>query len=337
MIRKAMLWKKENDHEVRCFLCSRMCLIPEGAFGHCGMRQCSSGELFTYSYGKVVASHVDPVEKKPLYHFLPGTATYSVAAMGCNFRCVFCQNWGISTISAAKGDAEGTEMEPENIVSEALRCKTKSISYTYTEPTVFFEYAYETSRKAAEKGLRNIFVTNGYMTDRAIKEISPFLDAANIDLKFFSENMYQKMCGASLNPVLETIVNMKNSGIWVEVTTLVIPGVNDSEEELQSIAKFLSSLDANIPWHVSAFHPDHKMLDVPHTSPEKLSWAKEIGEKEGLKYVYTGNLPGSVNTSCPECGTVLVKRYGNDAEVSDKVFLNGKCLVCGADIAGVWS
>ena len=336
-MKKAMLWKKEPEGDVRCLLCSHMCRIPEGSFGHCGMRQCEGGDLFTHSYGEVIASHVDPIEKKPLYHFLPGTDTYSVAAMGCNFTCSYCQNWRISTLSASKGDSEGKEMTPQDIVAEALRSGTRSVSYTYTEPTVFFEYAYETSKKASENGLRNVFVTNGYLSVDAVEEISPFLNAANVDLKFFSEDTYRRMCGASLKPVLDTIIEMKNSGIWVEVTTLVIPGVNDSEKELRSTAKFLSSLDRDIPWHVSRFHPDHKEIDIPATSPEKLFQAKTIGVEEGLRHVYVGNVSGKKNTSCPGCGNVLVERSGAGVKVLNEVFVDGKCLVCGAVVAGIWS
>ena len=240
-------------------------------------------------------------------------------------------------MSASKGDASGYEMKPDEIVREALKAGSRSVSYTYTEPTIFFEYAYETSKKAAEKGISNIFVTNGYMTPEALEKISPFLSAVNVDLKFFSDDIYRKICGASLFPVLETISKIKNSGIWLEVTTLVITGLNDSERELRDVARFLASLSKDIPWHVSSFHPDHMMMDVPPTSPRKIEEAKIIGHEEGLKFVYGGNVLSSEETRCSGCGTVLIERRGHSAKILNGFSPSGECPKCRERLAGVFS
>jgi len=301
------------------------------------MRQVRGGELFTYAYGKVAAKNLDPIEKKPLYHFLPGTTTYSVAVPGCNFTCSFCQNWEISTLEASKGGIPGQDAEPEAIIEDALVSGAQSVSYTYTEPTVFFEYALEISKKAQKKGLKNVFVTNGYMTVEALNVIAPFLDAVNVDLKFFNDETYRKICGASLQPVLDTIVKIRSSGIWMEVTTLVIPGVNDSEEELRDIAGFICNLDPEMPWHVSAFHPDHKMRNVQPATSSELEEVKIMAAETGLKHVYAGNLPGDANTFCPACGTLLIKRRSYKTKAIDENFRAGKCLICGAGVQGRWA
>lgn len=309
-MKEALLYEKLNNKTVHCHLCAHECKIADNKFGFCGVRENVGGVLYTHAYGNVVAAHIDPIEKKPLYHFLPGSSSFSIATIGCNFRCGFCQNWEISQESA-KGATHLSEDEflPQDLVEEALRNNCKSISYTYTEPTIFFEYAYETAKLARPRGLRNVFVTNGYMTKACLKEIAPYLDAANVDLKFFKDSSYKKICAASLAPVLDSIKLMKDLGIWVEITTLVIPGENDSEEELSNIAKFIESVDKNIPWHVSRFHPDYKFTDYSPTPEESLKKAQEIGNLAGLKFVYAGNVDGwGSDTLCPLCGKVLIKR-----------------------------
>lgn len=336
MRQKAMLWEKALEEKVHCFLCAHHCKIAEGSFGFCGMRKNEKGELFTYAYGEVIAHNVDPIEKKPLYHFLPGTYAYSIATIGCNFRCGFCQNWTISQASAKNKDKGGFPMTPEEIVSEALNSGSKSISYTYTEPTIFFEYAYDTARLAKEKGLYNTFVTNGYMTKEALEEMRPYLDAANVDLKFFKDESYKKVCKARLKPVLEAIENMKKMGVWVEVTTLVVPGENDSEEELRGIASFLAGVGKEIPWHISRFHPDYKYTDLPPTSLEVMDKALRVGKDEGLKYVYLGNVYTRGETLCPSCGKLLITREGFGAEASEDFLKEGKCASCGTNIEGIW-
>ncbi len=257
------------------------------------MRRNVDGTLYSTVYGEPIAMHVDPIEKKPLRHFLPGTMTYSIATVGCNFRCGFCQNWQISQ-SSANGSTSRTRSQaiaPRRIVALAQENRCPSISYTYTEPTVYFEYAYDTAQISHAEGLKNIFVTNGFMTREALETISPYLDAANVDLKSFSDSFYRKQCKGRLEPVLETIRLMKRLGIWVEVTTLVIPAENDSEAELRQIADFLASVSREIPWHISRFHPDYKMTDHDATPRDTLSLAAELGSSAGLTSVYIGNVP----------------------------------------------
>jgi pyruvate formate lyase activating enzyme len=336
MRKKAMLWEKLEGNKVRCFLCAHRCNIDENKFGFCGMRQNIGGELYTYAYGEVIASHVDPIEKKPLYHFLPGTYAYSIATIGCNFHCPFCQNWRISQQSAKKGDAEGYELKPGQVVDEAIRNDCRSISYTYTEPTIFFEYAYDTAKIAKERGLYNNFVTNGFMTEEAIETIRPYLDAANVDLKFFNDDSYKKICKGRLQPVLDSIKNIKKAGIWLEVTTLIIPGENDSEEELRNIAAFLAATGKEIPWHISRFHPDYKYTDSYPTPLETMEKAARIGKEEGLKYVYLGNVYTRAETNCPGCGNVLIERAGFGASLSKDFLKGGKCRNCGTAVEGVW-
>ncbi len=336
MRKKAMLWEKLEGNKVHCFLCAHHCRINENGFGFCGVRQNIKGELYTYTYGKAIASHADPIEKKPLYHFLPGTYAYSIATIGCNFRCPFCQNWSISQVKARNEDIEGYEMKPEEIVAEALRNNCRSVSYTYTEPTIFFEYAYDTAKIAKEHGLYNTFVTNGFMTAEAIEKIRPYLDAANVDLKFFNDDTYKKICGGRLQPVLDSITNIKKAGIWLEVTTLVVPGQNDSDEELRKIAAFLGAAGKEIPWHISRFHPDYKYLDSYPTPIETMERAREIGKEEGLKYVYLGNVYTRGETICPGCGNVLIERTGFGASMSERFLKGGKCRKCGTSIEGVW-
>jgi pyruvate formate lyase activating enzyme len=336
MMKKAMLWEKAEDNRVICGLCAHRCAIDDGDFGFCGMRKNKAGELYTFAYGNVIASHVDPIEKKPLYHFLPGTYAYSVATIGCNFRCSFCQNWNISQVSAKNEDMEGYEMKPEEIVREAEKRGCRSISYTYTEPTVFFEYALDTARIARDRGISNSFVTNGYMTAEAVEEIRPYLDAVNVDLKFFKDSSYRKICGARLDPVIRSIENLKKAGIWVEVTTLIVPGENDSEKELRDIAGFLAGVGKEIPWHISRFHPDYKYTSSHPTPVDIIKKAAEIGREEGLKYIYMGNVPDAGKTQCPSCGKTIIDRSGFSAGIEEKPFIDGKCSFCGELIEGIW-
>lgn len=331
-----MLWEKQEENTVHCFLCAHHCRIKDDGFGTCGMRKNIAGSLYTYAYGNAIASQVDPIEKKPLYHFLPTTLSYSMATMGCNFKCGFCQNWRISQLSIRDGNMDGHALSPEDAVKGALNNGCKSISYTYTEPTVFFEYAYDTAKLAKEKGLKNTFVTNGFMTPEAIEKISPYLDAANVDLKFFNDETYKRVCSGRLEPVLDSIRNMKEKGIWVEVTTLVVPGENDSEEELRAIAHFIADVDKEIPWHISRFHPDYDYADSVPTPIETMERAREIGKEEGLSYIYLGNVPAPNETKCPGCGEILISRDGFLAQVSGDFSLDGKCSTCGTVIAGVW-
>jgi len=338
MMREAMLVEAGDDGAVRCRLCAHRCLVAPGRSGTCGVRENRGGTLLTRAYGELVAAHVDPIEKKPLYHFLPGTLSMSVALAGCNFRCGFCQNWEISQTPAGGGaSGGGRETPPEAVVSAALANRCRSISYTYTEPTIFFEYAYDTAKAARAAGLANVFVTNGYMTAEALDVVLPYLDAANVDLKAFRDATYKKVCGARLQPVLDTIRKMHELGVWVEVTTLVVPGMNDGEDELRDIARFLAGVDPALPWHISRFHPDYKCTDTPATPVETLRRAREIGREAGLRFVYVGNVTHGArdgeDTACPGCGRTLIRRRGFAIEANDLTG-GGACPHCGAAVAG---
>jgi pyruvate formate lyase activating enzyme len=337
MIREAMLWSPGEDGKVECCLCAHRCVIPPGKQGICGVRENREGSLRTLVYGEVVAVHVDPIEKKPLYHFFPGSKALSVATAGCNFRCGFCQNWQISQAPRRKGGGlAGEPFAPEDIVGAAIDQGCRSISYTYTEPTIFFEYAFDTAKLAREAGLANNFVTNGYMTAEALESIRPYLDAANVDLKAFEEKTYKKVCGARLEPVLETIRRMRALGVWVEVTTLVVPGLNDGEGELAAMARFIASVDQEIPWHISRFHPDYEFTDAPPTPVATLRAAASLGKKEGLCHIYIGNVPGEAeDTLCRTCGFVLIRRRG--FSIAGNSLRDSRCPSCGTALAGRFS
>jgi len=336
MIKEAMLYHTLEGQKLVCDLCSHRCEIIPSKFGICGVRQNREGKLVTHVYGDVIAAHVDPIEKKPLYHYLPGSTAFSVATIGCNFKCPFCQNWQISQQSKRKGDTSFSEaFMPGDVVRAAISHGCQSISYTYTEPTIFFEFAYDTAKLAKKEGLGNSFVTNGYMTAEALETINPYLDACNVDLKSFSEKFYREMCKAHLEPVCASIRLMKDLGIWVEVTTLIVPGQNDSDEELTEIAQFIAEVDPDIPWHISRFHPDYQFTNAPATPLETLRKAYSIGKKAGLRYIYIGNVLGeSENTDCPHCGTSLIQRSG--FAMQRNTILGGKCSSCGQPIAGVF-
>jgi len=333
-MREATLYEKLPDNHVRCNLCAHRCIISDGKKGICWVRENHGGTLYTLVYGRIIAQHVDPVEKKPLFHFYPGSTAYSIATPGCNFRCRWCQNWEISQMPREQRIVMGQEVSPEQIVAAAKRAGCRSIAYTYTEPTVFFEYAYDTARLAHEAGLANIYVTNGYMTEEMLEMFHPYLDAANVDLKAFRDETYRKYVGARLQPVLDAMKTMKRLGIWLEVTTLVVPGINDEEEELKDTADFVASeLGVDTPWHISRFFPAYKMTDAPPTPLETLSRAREIGLETGLHYVYVGNVPGEENTFCPHCGRLLVRRVS--FYVTENHIHDGRCPYCETPVAGV--
>lgn len=334
MIKEAMFYEKLDASEVHCYLCSHHCRIVPGKFGLCGVRENKDGRLYTLVYGDIIAKHIDPIEKKPLYHFCPGSTSYSIATIGCNFKCPFCQNWEISQVSKLDNDVSGKDTKPEDIVKDAILAGCRSISYTYTEPTIFFEYAYDVARRAKKEGLYNNFVTNGYMTSQALQAIRPYLDSANVDLKGFTEDYYSRFCHAHLEPVLESIRLMKKLGIWVEITTLIIPGQNDSEKELKLIAEFIAGLGIEIPWHISRFHPDYKYLDSGETPVETLRKARTIGERSGLRYIYLGNVAEGNNTYCYSCKNLLIKRAGFN--VTENNIENNNCAKCNAALDGVF-
>lgn len=332
---EARWYEKDNDQKVRCFLCNHHCLIKEGQRGICWVRENRQGTLYSLVYGKPIARHIDPIEKKPLFHFLPGSASYSIATLGCNFRCLFCQNADISQARETK-TIFGEEATPEEIIAAVLNSPCRSISYTYTEPTVFLEYAQDIAVLASSQGLKNVFVSNGYMTPEALESIHPHLHAANVDLKAFREEFYKTQCKAKLAPVLESLKIMKRMGVWVEVTTLIIPTLNDSKEELKELARFIiDDLGPETPWHISRYHPTYRLTDLPITPIKTLQQAWAIGKEQGLRYVYTGNVPGDQGekTFCYYCGQLLLDRYG--FSILKNNLVQGKCPHCHTPMDGV--
>ncbi|MGO9611422.1 MAG: AmmeMemoRadiSam system radical SAM enzyme [Dissulfurispiraceae bacterium] len=333
-MQEALLYEKTGDEKVRCYLCAHHCIIAAGNRGICGVRENIGGTLYSLVYGKVIAHHVDPIEKKPLFHFQPGSRSYSIATVGCNFKCMHCQNFEISQYPKQRHDIPGQEMTPEQVVSEAEKSGCQSISYTYTEPTIFMEFAYDCARLARQRGLKNVFVSNGFSTPEATRLIAPYLDGNNIDLKG-DDDFYKKVVGARLQPVIDTIKLMKELGVWVEVTTLIIPGYNDSEDFLTWVAEFIKSVDISMPWHVTQFYPTFKLTDAPRTPVGTLVKARQIGLKAGLKYVYEGNAhgQGGESTYCPSCGELLIERYG--FFLTSVKMTASRCPNCGSAVEGI--
>lgn len=366
-MKEAQLYARLKNLQVHCQLCAHSCKITVGKFGFCGVRQNISGILYTHNYAKLVATNIDPVEKKPLYHFLPGTLTFSIASAGCNFHCGFCQNWEISqfdprslTLAGPSHNKRGLvnpiwqgmldrrfealdssnqhtneDFSADKVIKLARQLNCRSIAYTYTEPTVYFEFVLETAKLAKEAGLRNIFVTNGYLSRKAVSLLSPYLDAVNIDLKFFKESSYQRICSAKLSPVLDTIQLLNDAGIWVEVTTLIIPGQNDTSEELTGMAKFIVAVNKDIPWHLSRFHADYKFKDYVSTPECTLRLAYDLAISRGLHYVYVGNYgTWGQDTLCAKCQNILIKRKGFD--ISESHLEQNRCLFCQTVLPGVF-
>ena len=328
------LYKKLEDKKVQCQNCAHYCIILPGKRGICAVRENRNGELYALNYGKIIAINVDPIEKKPFFHFLPGSRSLSIATVGCNFKCAGCQNWNISQLPQLTGRIEGQDISPEEIVKTALRQKLPSISYTYTSPTIFSEFSLDTMKLAKKEGLRNAWVTNGFWSKELFDLVSPYVDAANVDLKGFTDEFYLKVCGAKLQPILDTLKRLKEKKIWVEVTTLVIPTLNDSEETLRKIAEFIKNeLGPETPWHTTQFSGaiSWRLQDLPETPVETLEMAYKIGKEAGLKYVYTGNVPGipSEDTFCPKCNALAINRTGYTILRHDK---KGKCPKCGEDL-----
>jgi pyruvate formate lyase activating enzyme len=343
-MKEAVFYQKLDGTKVRCVSCAHYCVIVDQKTGLCGVRKNQNGKLYLLVYGKPAAVHVDPVEKKPLFHFLPGTEVFSFGTVGCNFSCGFCQNWDISQITKPRFKSRlnvnlltDEEWSPQKIVDYCTANKIPSIAYTYNEPSVFLEYAYDTAVLARKLGIKNIFVSNGYFSEKSLDLIAPYADAMNIDLKSFQDEFYKTICHARLGPVLETIKRLKEKEVWLEITTLIIPGKNDSAEELAKIANFIASLGCDTPWHISRFYPSFEMSEIPATAEEVLIRAYEIGKKSGLSHVYLGNVMTGryENTYCPHDRTLLIKREGYKAEIRED-FRRGVCKKCHQTISGVW-
>lgn len=333
---RAILFEKLEGGRVECLLCRHRCVIAPNKTGLCAVRRNEGGDLVTLVYDRVAVAGADPIEKKPLFHFHPGSRAWSVATMGCNFSCLHCQNASLSRTPAEGGAIDGRPIAPAEIVAQAESSGCRSISFTYSEPTVFAELALETARLAHERRIANSFVTNGYQSPEMVAAMTGLIDGANVDLKSFSADFYRTVCGAELDGVLDTIGLLHQAGIWLEITTLVIPGKNDSDEELRSIARFIAGIDRDIPWHVSAFRPANRMRSTPSTPPSTLFRAIDAGRAEGVRFVYTGNIAGhgGENTLCPECGALLIERTGYF--VTQNRLRQAECPECGAAIAGVF-
>jgi len=334
-VKEAVLWHKEGDR-VRCDLCGRRCLISDKALGACLVRKNIDGKLYSLNYGKLIALHVDPIEKKPLFHFLPGNFTFSIASAGCNFACRFCCNYDISQVyrDHRLEHVVGDEYSPSDVVEQAVSENCRIISYTYTEPTIFFEFAYDTAKIAHEKGVKNTFVTNGYMTPEAVKMIAPYLDAATVDFKCSGDqDCYKKAIGVSdVTPIYECLLEMKKQGVFIEITNLVIPGFDNDLSGLRSLVRWIrDNLGDETPLHILRFFPTYRFSDIPDTPLESLRKAYELAKREGIKFVYLGNVPGQgENTYCPSCGELLIERFG--LMMSRSRLRGDRCPKCGARI-----
>ncbi len=338
MSHTAILWERlaPDDLRVRCNLCSHRCVIPPGRQGACCVRENRDGVLVTLVYDRTIAQNIDPIEKKPLFHFQPGSKSFSIATAGCNFRCAFCQNWEISQMPREQDAIAGSPATPQQIAQAAVRTGCASVAYTYTEPTIYAEYALDTAREAVALGLKNVFVSNGYMTPELLRLMAGLIHGINVDLKAGRGEFYHRISGAALEPVLANLKLIQQLGIWLEVTTLVIPGLNDNEDELRWIARYLfDELGPDVPWHISRFYPQYKMTATPPTPAVTLERAWRIGREVGLRYVYVGNVPGhdTESTRCPGCGTVVIERYAYQTRV--RALREGKCIRCGTAVAGV--
>ena len=335
MLHDALLYDQLEDGQVECKLCAHRCVIREDGRGICRVRENRDGKLYTLVYGNLISKNVDPIEKKPLYHFMPGSKAFSIATPGCNFRCGWCQNWQISQMPREMRMPRGKRVMPDEIVDQAQKTGCQSIAYTYSEPTIFFEYNFDIAKKASQAGLKNVYVTNGFMTPEMLEMIEPFLDAANVDVKAFRDEPYRRLMGGRLEPVLESCRMMKSKGIWLEITTLIVPGVNDDPDELKELATFIyNDLGPDTPWHLSRFFPQYKMTDREPTKTSILTETKEMGESIGLNYIYVGNVRGPNSTFCKKCGSELISRSGYITRVTG-LDSEGRCENCQTPLDGV--
>ncbi len=333
---EAALYSKIGDDLVKCKLCRHGCTIQNGKRGLCGVRENRDGTLYSLVYDRIVSTNVDPIEKKPLFHFAPGTKSFSLATMGCNFRCSFCQNYSISQTPGQTGEIEGQNLSPRQLAEMAVSSGCESIAYTYTEPTVFYELARDTMIQSKKMGLLNCFVTNGYMSRDMLDDCRGLIDGANVDLKAFNDGFYRKYCNGRLDGVLDSLKYLRETGVWIEVTTLLIPGLNDDPNEIRELARFIKNeLGPHVPWHISRFFPRYKETGIPPTDAMVLRKVRQVGLDEGLYYVYTGNIPWDPGekTYCPGCSYTLIERSGYTIE--KYAIKDGKCPKCKYEVEGV--
>ena len=332
---KEAYYYKNLGNATQCQLCPNRCLLQENRRGFCRVRVNKDGKLYTLVYGNPCAVHVDPVEKKPLFHFLPGSKSFSIATAGCNFRCLNCQNWEIS--QRRPEDTENIELFPEDVVLNAKKHGCESIAYTYSEPSIFYEYMYDTAKLARKNGLRNQWITNGYLNEKPIRDLCKYLDAANIDLKSFDEEIYNKLNAGHLEPVLNTLKLLKEENVWFEITNLIVPTYTDKMEMIKEMCDWIiENVGLDYPLHFSRFYPMYKLTALPQTPVKILEEARKIALKKGLHYVYIGNVPGhkAQNTYCHNCGNILIERNGYI--INQYNLENGNCKYCGEKIPGVW-
>jgi pyruvate formate lyase activating enzyme len=336
----ASYWIKKEGKVVECQNCPHGCVLKDGERGFCRARENRDGKLYTLTYGNPCAVHIDPIEKKPLYHFLPGTTAFSIATAGCNFTCKYCQNYDISQV--APEETNNRVLPPESLLEEVLNYKNKynisSIAYTYTEPSVFIEYMLDSAKLAKKKGIKNIYHSNGYLNEKPVLDLIPFLDGANIDLKFFKDDSYKDVSSGSLAPVLETLKRLKKGGVWLEITYLVIPTINDDKKEIKEMVSWvLNNLGDSVPIHFSRFYPTYKLENLPQTPIKTVEMARELALGMGVKYSYVGNVPSGhpgESTYCPKCGKLLIKRRGY--YILENNIKKASCSYCGEKIAGFW-
>ncbi|MCM8806027.1 MAG: AmmeMemoRadiSam system radical SAM enzyme [Candidatus Omnitrophica bacterium] len=334
-LHEALFYEKADESAVQCHLCPKNCLIPEGKYGFCRARKNINGTLYAIGYGKPCSVAIDPIEKKPFFHFLPGSSAFSIASAGCSLRCLFCQNWQISQFSPE--ETRNINLPPEAVVKLAKEKNCPVIAYTYSEPVNFYEYMFDTAKLARSAGIKNVMHTAGFINQEPLEKLLPYIDAANVDLKGFSPEYYKNVCGANLDDVLKALKTMKKYKIWIEITTLIVPGYNDSPEELSKLCEWIkNNLGPETPVHFSRFQPMYKLAHLTATPYQTLENAYKIAKQTGLKYVYIGNVYGNPyeNTVCPKCGKIIVKRKG--FEVIENHIKKGKCEYCGTKIAGIW-
>jgi pyruvate formate lyase activating enzyme len=333
--REAMYYEKLSDNKIQCQLCPRRCVVPEGGRGLCRVRENRGGTYYTLIYGAPCAVQIDPIEKKPFFHVLPSSGTFSIATAGCNLKCKFCQNWEISQVKPE--ETINYDMSPEDVVAMAERYGCQSIAFTYSEPTIFYEYMLEIAKLAKERDIMPVYHSNGFINPEPLRELCQYLEAANIDLKSFTNEYYEDICFGKLNPVLETLKILKEQGVWLEITNLVVPTLNDDPEEIKAMCQWIKdNLGPDVPLHFSRFYPMYKLKNLPPTPIKTLEKAREIALETGLHYVYIGNVPGheGENTYCPDCGKLLIRRFG--FSILENHINNGKCEYCGQEISGVW-